>query len=1082
MKERLEQWFFGFWVKKYKMSMLLTLLLVLYGIFSLAIIPKESSPDIKFGIIWVTTVYTWVNPTDIDSLITEKIEKEIKDISWIKKITSSSSLGVSQITIELETGVESRNVLVDIKDKVDKVSLPSDAEDPMVMEISTDSDLMFDVYLYAKEQDISQWDLSDKAVVMQKYLESQFGIKKVDISPNPEYELLVAIDKTKLENYGLTFSQVANMIRSYNKNTPIGNYEIGDMKYDFRFDGEFTKEDQLLQVPIISEVGKTITLWNIATVTKDYKSKNIVNEVGFYQKAGYNYVKLSVSKTGNVSIFSWASQAKKLLEERLKQSDFTNIQSEYVSDLADIIIKDYKTLAKNAISTLILVFALLFIFLWFKDAIIATLLIPLAFFCTFIVLNIAGLSLNFLTNFSLLLTLWIALDTIIVVIECASEKMKAGHSPRSAVLLAVNEFRVPLITGTTTTLVVFLPMMLLPWILWKFLAYIPITVFITLLAGLILSLTLNSPIFMLLNKDKKYYVPSDEADQLKTPEELELLQEEREWKKPKSRGTWSFRYKFFGFLEQKYYASLKNNLEKNWFRKMVIGTPMLLLVFSFIFIAPKLGFVMFPSWDNTMISVSVSTKEGTTTSAMKQHTLHITQSLQSIEELKVFSLSVQNEKINVAIELLDKNIRDERGLRNSFEVEKEIIEKLGLLSSYGLLVESQVASWGPPTGSAVWIKLITDSNLWFQELIKVAEEFEWFLKWVDGTKNVKNSSSSTPGQFVFKMNIEKLSSFWLLPNDLLNEIYFLSSGINAGSMKWDYDSHDIVLKISDFENKRLSPSNIMDMEIPTRVGNIKIGSVADYQFLPAISTIQREAGNITISVTSDLEEWYFPTDVQPKLMTFAQEYPYPRGVSYSAWWEAAENAELIQSVLSSFFIAIFLIFTLLVLQFNSFLQPVIILNSIVLALLWVNIWLFLTGNPYSMSFAIWFIALSWIVINNSIILIVKINSNIEKWATWLEAVAESGRSRLRPILLTTLTTLFGILPLALEDEFWAGLWFTIIFGLLFSSVMTLYVTPSLYYSLFIAPKKRFFLIRFVLWIISLIKKIFLFFFLRKKKV
>lgn len=1070
MKDTLEQWFFGFWVKQYKVSILLTILLILYWAFSLYSIPKESSPDIKFWIIGITTIYTWVNPTDIDSLITDKIEKEVKDLEWIKKITSSSSLWVSQITIELNTWVDAKDMLVDINDKVDKVTLPTDAEDPVVTEISSDNELLFWVYLYAKESDLTQAELYDKAVAMEKYLEGKAGITKVDISPNPEYELLVALDKTKLENYGLTLGQVSNIIRAYNKNTPIGNYEIGDMKYDFRFDGEFTREEQLLQVPIISEIWRSVTLWDIATVKRDYKSKNIVNEVGFYKKSWYNYVQLTLSKKPKISIFTTSSSAKKLIEEKVAQSDFKWVNFEYVNDLAEEIKKDYAWLGNNAWQTLVLVFVLLFLFLGFKEAVISTLLIPLAFFCTFIVLFIMGSSLNFLTNFSLLLTLWIALDTIIVIIEWASEKMKVGHTPRTAVLLAVKEFKIPLIAGTATTLVVFLPMMLLPGILGKFLAYIPITVFITLLAWLILSLTLNSPIFMLLNKNKKYYVQSDSSDLVKTKEEIALLKEERMGKKEIPAGSGWFRYKLFGWLEHFYYSSLKNNIEKAWFRRTVILTPFLLLILSFMTFVPSLGFVLFPSGDNPYINISVSSKEGTVTDAMKKYTKEITTDLQEIPEIKVFSLSVKDNEITVAVELFDKDIRDEKLLRNSFEVEKEISEKLSIFTTYGLTVESKVQSWGPPAGSPVGIKLIAETNKWFQDLIRVAGDFEAFLKTVEWTKNVKNSSSSTPGQFVFKLNTEKLSSLGLSPSDILNEIYFMSSGIKAWSMKGDYDDHDIVLKISDFENKKLSASDITDMVIQTKNGNIKIGSIATYQFLPAISTISREAGNVTISVESDLEDGFLPTDIQPKFLEFAQSYSYPKGISFSSGWEASENAELIASTLSSFVIAIFLIFTILVLQFNSFLQPAIVLYSIVLALLWVNIGLYLTGNPYSMSFGIWFIALTWIVVNNAIILIDKINSNLAKWVDKVEAVAESGKSRLRPILLTTLTTLFGILPLALEDEFWAGLWFTIIFWLLFSSIMTLYVTPSLYYSLFLKEKRRFFLVRFVLWIISLFRK------------
>lgn len=1060
MINKLEQWFFGFFVKQYKVSLLMILLLIFYWAFTLYQIPKESSPDIKFWIIWITTIYTWVNPTDIDSLITEKIEKEVKDIEWIKKITSTSSLWVSNITLELQTWVDTKDILVDVKDKVDSISLPTDAEDPFVSELSSDNEMLFSFYMYAPIDKYSVWELFDKSVVMQKYLEWKNWITDVNISPDSDYEILVWIDKTKLENFWLTFSQISSIIKSYNKNTPIWNYEIGDMKYDFRFDWEFSNMEELFNTPIISEPWRIILLWDIAEIKRDYKSKDLVSELWFYKKAWYNYVKLTVNKKPKISIFSTSDKAKKMISDKIATSEFSWIWYTYTTDLADEIIKDYKWLAENAVSTLALVFVLLFIFLWLKEWLIATLLIPLAFFVTFITLNILWLSLNFLTNFSLLLTLWIALDTIIVIVEWASEKMKMWYNSKAAVLLAVKEFKIPLISWTATTLVVFLPMMLLPWVIWKFLAYIPITVFITLLAWLFLSLTLNSPIFMLLSKDKKYFIKSDTSEQLISEEEKELLIEHREWKVEKSSSTWGIRYKFFWAIEWTYYKILSKNISKPFFRFLIIFVPLILLIISFVTISPKLWFKMFPSWDNVYINISVSAKEWTNTEAMKKYTKTINESISNIPEVKVFSLFVKNEEITVAVELFDKDLRDLKWLRDSFKVENQISNELKVLTNYWLNVESKVEAWWPPAWSPVWIKLLAETNKSFDDLLKVAWDFEEFLKWIEWTKNVKNSSSSTPWQFVFKLNNEKISSLWLTPNDVLSEIYFMSSWIKAWTIKWDYDDHDIVIKISDFENKKLSPSDISEMYINTKVWKIKIWSISSYQFLPAISTINREAWNVTVSVESDLDEWFLPTQVQPLFLEFAQNYDYPKWISYSSWWEASENAELISSTISSFVIAIFLIFSILVLQFNSFLQPAIVLYSIVLALLWVNVWLYLTWNPYSMPFAIWFIALTWIVVNNAIILIDKINTNLEMWVDKIEAVAESWKSRLRPILLTTLTTLFGILPLALEDEFWAWLWFTIIFWLLFATVLTLFVTPSLYYQLFLRPKKEFFIKRF----------------------
>jgi len=226
------------------------------------------------------------------------------------------------------------------------------------------------------------------------------------------------------------------------------------------------------------------------------------------------------------------------------------------------------------------------------------------------------------------------------------------------------------------------------------------------------------------------------------------------------------------------------------------------------------------------------------------------------------------------------------------------------------------------------------------------------------------------------------------------------------------------LSVAEFEDN-LNPKDINDLIINTQVGKIRVGDYADFQFEPGLSSISREDGKISIAANSDLEPWILPTEIQPQLIEFAENYNYPEGVSYTAGWENEENAELIAATLQSFFIALFLIFTILVFQFNSYSQPLIILYSVVLALLWVNIGLFITGNPYSMTFAIGFIALTWVVVNDAIILVDRINRNLDRlvrnaWdkvlelEDYVESLVAAGRSRLQPIIVTTITTLFWV--------------------------------------------------------------------------
>ncbi len=1071
--QKLEKGFFTFWIENYKVSFLFLFLIIVVGLLAVFQIPKESSPDIKFGIISITTPYSWVNPTDIDSLITEKIEKEIEDIEGISGISSNSSVWVSSVTVELENGVVTRNVMTDIKDRIDTLSFPTDADDTRVQEISTRNELLFEALIYSSWATIDNFSLTQKARQIQSKLEGKSWIASIDIwwsGADPfwgwgwgsEYDIQVLISKEKLELLDLSIAQISNTLRAYNKNTPLWNFTIGDLNYDFRFDGEFDVIADLENTIVKGSWVSSIRLKDVASISREY-DEDVIKSLWFYEAKGFNYVTLSFNKKAWDNVFSISKSAKWSLEDFLEtESWFENLEVKYSQDLWEVIIEDYKNLGTTALQTLVLVFITIFIFVGLRESIIASILLPLAFFITFIVLNILGFSLNFLTNFSLVLTLWIAIDTIIVIIEGAAERQRIGYSRKNAVILAVQDLSSPLISGTATTLVAFLPMIFLPGILGRFLAYIPITVFITLLAALILSLTLATALFYRMSKKKKIYHIDEKFEESLSKEEAKFLKSQREWKEGLKESYGNLRDKFLGFLGLGYYKLLSRFLKSRSSRLLSIFIPFLLLILSFVFLSPKIGFTLFPASDEGIITMSIEGQTGSNKESLEWYIDDIEDVVSSYEEMKVYYVTLSGNEITVYIELTDAKVRQDAWQKTVFDLETEILTRLKVLESDGLLVEVATVENGPPAGSPVGIKLNATSSKDIDTLKQVADDFKQFLQSTPGTKNASTSSAENPGQFVFRFDREKLSFSGLTPDDILWELRIYITGINAGSIQSSYEDNDIVLSVAEFEDT-LNPTDISDLLINTSAGKIRVWDYVSYSFEPGLSSIWREDGKITIWANSDLEPWVLPTEVQPKLIEFAESYSFPEGISYSAGGENEENAELIQATLQSFFIALFLIFTILVFQFNSYSQPVIILYSVVLALLWVNIGLFVTGNPYSMTFGIWFIALTWVVVNDAIILVDRINRNLDRlvrnaWTKklelddYVESLVAAGKSRLQPIIVTTLTTLFWVLPLALQDAFWAGLWFTIIFGLFAGSFMTLFIIPALYYSIYLRKK------------------------------
>jgi multidrug efflux pump subunit AcrB len=1065
----LDAWFFWFWVRKHRVSFLAIFLVIAAGIFSLFTIPKESSPDIKFGIIAITTPYIWVNPTDIDSLITDKIEKEIKDIEWIKKITSTSSVGVSSIIVELHNGINTRDVLTDIKDEVDTISLPEDAEDTNVVEMSSSNELMFEVLLYGDAEKFSYFDLVLKSQVIKDNLEWNSGIASIDLwwadlkwfwssSSSNDYEITVLLDKDKIDLLNLDLNQIASIIRSYNKNTPIWNFTIWDLHYDFRFDGELDSIAELNNIVLRSEGWSNVLLSDISEIKKEYKWERI-QKLWTLNKKWLHYVSLVFNKAAGTNVFSVSDNAKFALEKLLESnSNFKWLDIMYTKDMSQLIMEDYSNLSSTATGTIILVFITILLFVWLRESIIASLLLPLSFLITFIVLDTLWLSLNFLTNFSLVLTLWIAIDTVIVIIEWASENIRLGYNRRSAVLLSVRDYKAPLIAWTLTTLVAFLPLMFLPGVMWKFLAYIPITIFSTLVAALLLSLTVSSALFVKFVKDSKIYHIDDKLEATFSEEQTMYLNKERDGKVAARDSKLWLRDRALTSLGVWYYGLLESVVVSRKKRLFVILAPIVFLMLTFVFISPSIGFTLFPASDQWVITWVIEWQKWTDKKVMERYLGVVDDAIYKIPELQVYYSSVSGNKIDIYIDLLDKNIRKDAGMRNVFEVEEEILGDLKKLESEGLIVSIETLKDGPPTGKAVWIKLIASNTQKVEDLKETASLFKEHFKTINGIKNVTTTSSESPGQFIFKFDKDKLAEASLTPNDILRSVYTYTNWVKAWSIKSEYEDNNIVLKISQFDTN-LSPDDVNNLMISTancvsgKCQKVRVWDFANYTFTKAVSSINRDKWKVSITVEADVLPGILPSEVQPSLLKYASDYVYPEGISYSSWWENEENKDLIVSTFKSLFIALFLIFGILVFQFNSYSQPAIVLYSVILALLGVNIWLFLTGNPYSMPFMIGFIALMWVVVNDAIILIDRINKNLAKGIESLHAVVWAGKARLQPIIVTTLTTIFWILPLAMQDEFWAWLGYTIVFWLFAGSSMTLFVIPSLYYEVFLRKKK-----------------------------
>ena len=1045
--DKLEKGFFSFWVLRYKVTYLLAFVIFVMWMFSLSSLPKESDPEVNLPMVTISTKYDWVSAENIDSDITEELEESIEDIEWISSIDSTSKEWFSTIRVEILDNYDIDTVISEIEDAVDSTSLPNgvDKDYPIVKQMDFTSTDMFSVILYASETDFSFEKLLDISEILKQNTSGKNGIKEVTIDTNTIYDIRVILSKDKLDNLWLSMDSVANAIKNNHLDSPIWSYDIDGKKYSFKLSWKLQKYSDINDINVF--IGDSyIKIKDLADIELYYWEEKI-NKYWKYNKSWFNFIQLTYSKLSWENIFDVAPVAKNSIENELKKSIYNWINFEYTDDESQSITEDFNALYQSAFITIILVFLALIFFVWLRESAIATLILPLAFLLAFIVVEFIWETLNQMTTFAFVLAFWIAIDTIIIIVEWAAEKVKQGYKPKTATLIALKEFKSPIIIWTLTTISAFIPILTLPGIMWIFLSFIPLVVFITLVSTLFVSLTIAGAIFVWLSKDKKTYEVFEEREKVSSKAEKELLLAERVWKTLLTSENKSLRERIYDRYSSIYKKGVIKILKNT--KTRIIGSliPIVLLIFSFIVFLPNIGFEIFPSAMRDELKITVTGPDKYTPGQMGEEIEYIENLFSSTKEIKNYTLSISDNKISSSLNLTPSIDRQNLWLKSNNELQKSLTSKLKLdLSKKGYSIWSRKGQRWPGSWDPVGIFLTTGNAINYNEMIDISEDFEKYLQSLNEVSEVNLTTSSSLWEIDFTIKKDEIAILGLTEKEVFSQISSTIRWSTVWTIKWNSNDHDIKIYYDKFlEN--LTPSDIENINIYSGWEIYKAWSLVEYNIRKTSPTIKRGDWDIQVWISAWLKNSSDTSLVQNKLITFAENYNFPDGISFKKWWENEENADLINSVIKWVFIAFFLIFTVLVYQFNSYGQPAVILYSVLMSLIWVIFGLYITWNPISMPVWVWFISLMWIVVNDAIIMIDKINKNIWNGMEFKLSIIEWAVSRLNPILVTTITTVAGILPIALQDPFWAGLWFTIAFGLTTWSFMTLFVIPTLYYSL-----------------------------------
>jgi multidrug efflux pump subunit AcrB len=1111
----------SFWLTNWALEnatsvIIIMFLITFFGLISYNQMPKELFPEIKLPTIYVNTVYPGNSPLDIENLITRPIEKEINSVDGIKNLKSTSIQDFSIIIVEFNSEVDLEKALSDVKDAVDKAKseLPNDLDkDPTVMDIDLSEVPIMNINISG---DYSIDELKSYAEDLEEDIEEISEIKRVDLKGALEREVNVMVDMNKLEALELSLNDVINAINYENVSISSGDVKFGKSNRSVRLVGEFQTPEEIENIIIKDEKQRVVYLNEVAEVINGYEDRK-----SFARLNGNPVVSLDVIKKSGENLLSATDQINALISKYQK--------GVFPADLTVVITNDQSEDTRNQIANLensiimgvILVVGVLLFFIGLRSAMMVGIAIPLSMLLSFGVLALYGATLNLIVLFSLILALGMLVDNGIVVVENVYRLYNMGFSAYESAKRGVGQIAVPIISSTATTLSAFFPLLFWNDTLGEFMGYIPLTLIIVLTASLLVALVIN-PVLLVkyVKKEQVNSKPNFKAIH-RGAIILTFVGILLHFTSRHALGNLAIFFAILAYInvyilrpgeiwfQQKGLVWLENKYEKTlrFFLKgkrpaYLIGLYLPgLLIFSLILLGIVKPNVVFfpvnePKYINTFIEMPVGSDVNYTDSVVRVVENKI------FDVVKPYGKVVKSVVSNVGAGASDPNEGPSVGnspnkaritisfvefkFRNgvsSAQVMKEIsAATTDIIPGCRISVEKN--NEGPPVGKPINVE-VSGKN--YEELIantdrllKVMEEAK-----IPGIEGLKLDLELGKPEVVVTIDRSKARMFGLstaqIGGTLRNALY----GAEASKFKDGEDEYPINVKLKD--SYRYDLATLINQRItfrdPTsgRIVQVPISAVADVKYTSSYGSVKRKDLERVITIYSNVLEGYNPNEINGKLKEILSAQPMPAGYTYKFTGEQEEQAKTLRFLTNALLIAVALIALILVAQFNSVTKPFIIITSVVFS----TIRVFLGIAIFNMDLVILMtgigiVSLAGVVVNNAIVLIdytdlvrhrLREHNNIKE-GEYLsvelakEAIVESGKTRLRPVLLTAITTVLGLIPLAIgfnidffglfesfaPDLYWGGdnalFWgpmaWTVIFGLTFATFLTLVAVPSMY--------------------------------------
>jgi multidrug efflux pump subunit AcrB len=1088
-----EFWLTSFAVDHPTSVIVLTAIILIAGFISYVTVPKEAAPEITIPIIAVNTIYPGVAPEDIETLVTNELEQELNKIGDVEEITSTSVEGYSNIIVEFEAGMDMTEALQLVRERVDiaKAELPPASEEPMIIEFNFAE---FPIMQVNVSGDYSLVRLKKVAEELQDRIEQIPSVLEVTLSGGLEREVQVDVDLAKLKYYGLAFDDVIDAIREENVTTPGGSIDVGDLKYLVRVPGEFKDTRLIEDIVIASPGGRPVYIRDVATVDFGFKERD-----SYARLDGKPVVTLGVKKRVGYNIIETADAVRAVIEEMRPSFPPTTVVK-ITSDTSDQVRKMVSSLENNIISGLILVVAVLLFVLGIRNASFVGVAIPLSMLLSFSIIQMSGMTMNFVVLFSLILALGMLVDNAIVVVENIYRFRERGYGKKEAAKLATGEVAVPVIAATATTLAAFAPMAFWPGIVGEFMGYLPMTLIITLSSSLFVALVINPTLCSLymrpegeravgLTREMKWVLAGAGGlavviVALSRPLTAVLLT-------VTAVGLYALhRYALAPaahWLQHTGMPAVLRGYERlvRWalaHRALIMGQAFLVLILALVaFALLSEGVVFFPeNIPPRTVYVQVEAPAGTRAEATNTVALEIEKELGRLPGREDFesivttvgsasSGDISGGRAGTHLATIAVNFVDYEERRyDSSETMERMRSEVGA-GVVGAEVTVEKEGMGPPTGPPINIEIVGEDK----ELLKrLGDEVVAILDRspVAGKlEGLESDMADARPELTVTVDREKAQLFGVNTQEVGFTIRSAINGVEAGEYRDGKDDYDIVVRLAEQYRKDLNSLN--DLTVVAEDGSqVPLPAVASWSVNESYTGINHKNLDRVVTVSADVRAGYNANavlgEVRQVLADFAASLPSGYQLRYTGQQEEQRESE--KFLFGAFLTALLLIAFILVSQFDSVLKPLIILSSVLLSTVGVLIGLLLFRMPFGVVMSgIGVISLAGVVVNNAIVLMDYIGVLRERdGLSRLESLVRGGITRFRPVMLTAITTVAGLVPLAAglnvdffgfysrlrpniymggeQAAWWGPMAIAVISGLLFATFLTLVLVPVMY--------------------------------------